>query len=709
MSSTFPRRRPVSGLLLVLFLACGLYLLGCGRSATPPKGNSGGKENGKREDRFQTTLDLLRRANSSVQFREALQHADSQLNSPGAREELQVGPEMRSLLEEKFGLTADEMREIEATTFRPLDAHHLAFCFQLRDVARLLEQPAAPPLEQARLAFDWVCRQVQLREGASEVTPPRFALRRGHGSSVERALLCLALLQQMHIDACLVALPGPEHVVVGVVVLDKDQKGSVHLLDPRRGLPLPGPEGSGPATLEQVKKQPELLLPPKAKAEKSGPVEVLIAPSLTALAPRIRHLQRMLTHHDRVVLAFEPKKQAELEQALGQEIKVWNRRPEAQEKPAPSPVRALRYFLPPEEGGVDPSGRHQTFLNNLIPWSPILRQYGDMRILGELTASAKVPLLKMTEEFFTKFALTPREALQRGQYEQTKKRLDGIRTLLDDLAFAPLEEGELRQKVADWRERVNDVHLALIRQQPGAQARANALWAEDQFLLTLLETPDEPETARKLPKRLLTYIILTGVKEPLGQEATYLLALAWQEEAAHDEATQKRLQREDANPAAQKRAAQKARNSWTNARGWWARYANQYPLGAGAITTRMLHLGQHWQDGNFPIALQLWDHLLADLRTTTSARLLQARALEKAGDPKAAAKVLEGLILDIDALDKHPDVTKGLEVCLEQSAQLPDPQIRRHLEQIARDLGPTGSFAWARESARQRLRELAAK
>ena len=72
-------------------------------------------------------------------------------------------------------------------------------------------------LERARLAFDWVVRQVTLKERARQVRyntqddmlrPPQFVLQLGSGTAQERTLVFLALLQQLGIDCCMIACPG---------------------------------------------------------------------------------------------------------------------------------------------------------------------------------------------------------------------------------------------------------------------------------------------------------------------------------------------------------------------------------------------------------------------------------------------------------------------------------------------------------------------
>src|SRR5262249_2233607 len=160
------------------------------------------------------------------------------------------------LLTHQFHLDADELAEVNRSSFTLLDAHHLEFCFLLRDAVRSLRMDDLTPLARVEAGFNWVIRQVGLRERPGGSLPPYFVLRRGWGTSQERALVFLALLEQLGIDSAMIALSieggGRRYWVAGALV-DKE----IYLFDTRLGLPLPGPNGNGAATLTQVRSQPE--------------------------------------------------------------------------------------------------------------------------------------------------------------------------------------------------------------------------------------------------------------------------------------------------------------------------------------------------------------------------------------------------------------------------------------------------------------------
>jgi len=91
-------------------------------------------------------------------------------------------------------------------------------------------------------------RQVSLEENSDRV-PPAFTLRRGWGSSLERALVFVELLRQVgtpdQLRGCLVYCPEkpsglPRLWACGVVV---DNGDDIYLFDPRLGLPVPAAGG----------------------------------------------------------------------------------------------------------------------------------------------------------------------------------------------------------------------------------------------------------------------------------------------------------------------------------------------------------------------------------------------------------------------------------------------------------------------------------
>jgi hypothetical protein len=149
--------------------------------------------------------------------RDALGHLNTFLTKSGEGVIPPLGDQQAASLQKRFGLAEDEMAEIKSASFTPLDAQYLDACFLLRDAARIVdpknEDEAAAPLERASAAFAWAVRQVRLDGRARWHTPPAYALRRGWGSALDRALVFLALLDQMGRDG------GPGHLQGSLVLV----------------------------------------------------------------------------------------------------------------------------------------------------------------------------------------------------------------------------------------------------------------------------------------------------------------------------------------------------------------------------------------------------------------------------------------------------------------------------------------------------------
>ena len=187
----------------------------------------------------------------------------------------------------------------------------------------------------------------------------------------------LAVLDQLGMDSGVVVCP---QVKEGKSVLEPWAAGvlvgnDILLFDPRLGMALPGPHGHGIATLGQVRAQPELLrsltidrrYPYDITAEQVQDAQVWLVCSLSALAPRLQYPERLLAAHDHVKVMSDPAAQlARFKPAAassGVEVRLWTEDVEGR-----SPLRLLRRFLPPREGGTDTALHKQLFMWQLLPW-----------------------------------------------------------------------------------------------------------------------------------------------------------------------------------------------------------------------------------------------------------------------------------------------------------------------------------------------------
>ena len=714
-----------------IILALGFWLLtvGCSRPPAPGKAPIG-RLGPAPENAIQTALDSLSRAGALADYKEALHLVNKHLSKPENRDAMQFSKEDRQVLVNQFGLEKEELEAIEMRTFRPLDAHHLEICFLLRDVARNLgldQRPSLDPLEQAQSALAWVDRKVLLRESSGDLLPPLQILRTGEGSTRERALVLLALLQQFRIPACVVLWPDskqPGQLLVGVVAA-RGEKKDIFLFDPRLGRPVPGPDGI--ATLAELRQDPKLF--PVAGSQGDSRPEAYLACSLSVLSPRMKYLEDKLARGDRVVLAEAPAALVEQVKAAAGDVKVWD-----------IPLRVLSAFLPEAEGGTDKSGRQSRFEIQRMPMLGVVQNYAAMKLFGEdmPVKQAQVQLLNFAHQLFTKYATEPHALLLKGQNEKAIKRLQVMRTALDDMEFSPLPE--FGKRVKQWRDAVIRNQLALIHKKQGAKEAMDALWSRDQYLLVLLNAQESPDP-QKHPKEELTYIVLTAVKDALEEQTLYLLAEAWQDKAERSQATSRRLKKAG-KAEGQARRAKDAHDAWSNARGWWKKYEERYPLSWSGLEPRFRGLQAQWQRGEQEKALSQWDFFLAEIHRASAARLFLVRACQHLGQgkeamsklvkldedltglledvPRAGASTVglmgsprgEGPLLAVSAffpgrpILENAEIKKGFASALETVRNQSNPVQAAILENLARDLGPGGGFFWLREKARGQLQQL---
>ena len=138
-----------------------------------------------------------------------------------------------------------------------------------------LDQPEdADQLRRVVKLFDWTVRNLQLdrqrwidlpqdliTESTGErIREIRYAwenLTTGHATAEERARVFILLGRQLGIPIVALAIDeddGPQFWLTAAKIEDR-----LYLFDPRLGLPLPGPDGAGVASLQQVRQSPELL------------------------------------------------------------------------------------------------------------------------------------------------------------------------------------------------------------------------------------------------------------------------------------------------------------------------------------------------------------------------------------------------------------------------------------------------------------------
>jgi hypothetical protein len=636
MSSGEPRRqsepvgRPLSfyvtlgffvvGVSLFLMIVLTLSGFGGGTHVTPT--------NTRQDDPLEEARDTLDHSPDVSACRAALQKINLALSREIVPRAAPLDPKERERLQKDFNLSDDEIAEISAENYTLLDGYHLDGAFLLHDAAtHALEPeevggdlPTPAPLERATAAFAWVVREVRLAEPtAVGLTPPQFALRRASGTPLERALVYLELLDQLGAGDE-EAAPKEGHAetppLLGCLVFCRDKPADaprlwacgvvlnggpdIYLFDPRLGLPLPGANGTGVATLADVCKDASLLKqldsdaahPYDVTAEQARTAELHLVYSLSSLAPRMAHLQKKLLPPVRVSLSHD----------LTGELHIWKNAAAKTEGVHP-PVKiwaegagVLRGFLPPDEGGADKGWpdfplaavvgftnpedtrrvqmqRLQLFRLQLAPWDVMPPQFHDMEKFPYNVGLG----LRVREGFLAPFAhmmvdpQSPRDQMVRGEFDKAAGDLVGtsarMKMQLDRRAEAGTT-GELEKEVDAWVEKARHAYADQLRAQdkgsPAAVDAANkeveAVWADAAPVVTLLQ----------------------GASAVPGlADATYLLGLCKHEKAEQAQTRLDLLARSLGANAKEsdrmKDARQDARTAWMDALGWWKKYGDDHP------------------------------------------------------------------------------------------------------------------------------------
>jgi hypothetical protein len=609
----------------IVLVALGIAVLSRTQTVAPDKSTQVARVQGSKLD---VVREVLRKGADAEACRAAVQALNYDLNNNAGQGPAPLSEAQKRLLTDKFHLDPDELAEVDSRVFTTLDANYLETCFLLSDGIRALRIENETPLEQLRLAFAWIIREVRLREQDAVLLPPRFVLTRGWGSSLERASLFSAVATLLGVDSCIVAVPyggqdqqGTRYWIPGALL-----DGQIYLFDTRMGLPLPGPGGKGIASLAQARSKPDLLaalttnkeFPYDVKADDLKRAEVHMAGSLSMLSPRMAYLQGLMTATDKMNVAVDPEAMVKrFEEALanpalkGISLMVWNHPGELK-----TPFRTLRLFLPPEEGGIDrttPSLRQQARMQ-LIPWSLLPQEvsrmpgaigsrlkslYGDPFFTFSVESKASrnqiqawLPGLfdapgkgsagreegggQRVDVDALLSGRLPRELMLRGRYDEAS----GILATM---------EGELRRQrqemrsypdlvagVRAWLERAIDFSGMVIRsEQASAAGKASApgVLSPDQIR--------EGEMKLMEQWRPVQVLIQGTAAGPFIGDVIYYLALCKQELAERQQTNLDELSR--AGKSAKPAETRNAKKAWESAAGWWNTYLGaEIPLGTPA-------------------------------------------------------------------------------------------------------------------------------
>lgn len=217
--------------------------------------------------------------------------------------------------------------------FDPYDGRLLQEAVWLRDVSRWAHGEGFDPVAQAEGLFDWTVRNIQLdADDHSEPHRPWQVLMYGHGTAEQRAWVFALLCRQQGLDVVMLGVPDQDgQVKFWLPALLAD--GELYLFDTRLGLPIPGPDGQGVATLKQVQADEALLrqldlddAPYPVTAEQLGQVNAFLVADPFGLSRRAAAFETQLVGDDQLALAANTGKLAErLQDVPGiAEVRLWD-------------------------------------------------------------------------------------------------------------------------------------------------------------------------------------------------------------------------------------------------------------------------------------------------------------------------------------------------------------------------------------------------
>ena len=552
------------------------------------------------EDPWLKAVIALRQDSDAVTCRRVLNELNQALASAPVDSQRKLGDAEAALAQSALNPSEAELKEIRSSGYTALDPNHLADGLYLRDVARSLDLGKLPVAERARIALEWVCRQVVLNPWTTPTgqntsqpnppLPPTYVLRRGWGSGLERMFVFVALCRQLEIEACLIGpaaaadqgvlhrVPGkekefPRGPFWGLGVRDGSD---ILLFDPWKEQALPGKNGR-PATLADVRANPREMAawldnqpfawPVTVDDLKTG--EIFLIASLSSVAPRNKTLEEKLAADIGVKLfanLAEMKKMAEIA-AKGVPVRFYSPANEPF-----GPTRALGSFLPVADGGTavdapNSPSLSMRFLPDQLPrrefaippgfaYSEPKQRLSDM-IVGTFAGAFLNPMMP-----------TPREKLQRGQFVEVTQNLVRLRDQFGaaDARKKTSDAATAATAIKEWTENLNALYDQLNAAGPGDKATLRAQIEE-------LWRPTSP---------IMNSIVGTAVAQPGIAEATFLIALAKHEQAERAGAKVQRLATVVETDPGKKAAAAKAlstaqtaaTDAWAEARDWWSRYGS---------------------------------------------------------------------------------------------------------------------------------------
>ncbi|MEX0820307.1 MAG: hypothetical protein WD070_11975, partial [Pirellulaceae bacterium] len=228
-----------------------------------------------------------------------------------------VDERLKSWLDEQSGSLDDLQRENLAIAERLFDWS--VRNIQLQPTTPYPDESVAPSAGGEQSREKRIPAPQRAIPGPGYRFPPWETLQYGYGDALQRSRIFIELARQQGIEVVYLALPGntvpprPRPWLTAALIGDE-----LYLFDGELGLPIPGPDGIGIATLTQVLDSPELIAALEADGEpyrfahdELRELIALLDVSPANLSQRMQLVQSKLAGDERTILAVVPTPLAE--------------------------------------------------------------------------------------------------------------------------------------------------------------------------------------------------------------------------------------------------------------------------------------------------------------------------------------------------------------------------------------------------------------
>ncbi|MBN1851781.1 MAG: hypothetical protein JW829_03625 [Pirellulales bacterium] len=211
----------------------------------------------------------------------------------------------------------------------------------MRDIGLWARGDSFDPVARATALFDWTVRNIQLVAQNDQRPPqePWEVILQGRGTAIERAWVFALLCRHQRIDIVILSPYNPNRTS-GTPSENTGflpalfHEGELYLFDPVLGMPIPGPNGTGIATLEQIQSDDRLFRQLDIDSDnrysqtqdqwKTATASIVASP--LALSHRASILESQLAGKDAFVLTAPTAILAQRLEATGsiQDVRLWD-------------------------------------------------------------------------------------------------------------------------------------------------------------------------------------------------------------------------------------------------------------------------------------------------------------------------------------------------------------------------------------------------